>query len=395
MALRETLAQIRSGQASGGLGAVLVRVIQPLLTDLGWNFGDPFEVDLDHEGVDVVLSIPRGEHTSLADRRPGRPGVYVGFLPSEQQFSERAASLVSEAARDGADLCALTTGRIWHLYVAKPMQEPGECRYAQLDLQADPPERLAEDFDLYLSRAALIDQRAQRSAEHALTTRLNAERVAAAIPTVWRRLLAGPDSFLVEYVQEEVRKETGLHPSEEQVGDVIRASAAIDVDRSSDILRQANLSEPPSETPSRAEPPRRSATAPGHDASHQPGSIMIRGRLEKPRPRRATGTHGSIAGFQILDEEFNASRWQDVWIGVSEWLLERHPETFETVAFQYRGRSRQYISDSPDNHTTARRLGNSPYFAETNLSGAECESRPRDLLERFGYDRDALTIVRR
>ena len=177
MGLRETLAQIRSRQTGGGSRAVLVRVIQPLLTELGWDVGDPFQVDLDHEGVDVVLSIPRGEHTSLADRRPGRPGVYVRFLPSEQEFSAQAAALVSEAARDGADLCALTTGLVWHLYVAKPVWEPDACRYAQLDLRADPPERLAEEFETYLSREALIDPRAQRSAEHALTTRLNAERV--------------------------------------------------------------------------------------------------------------------------------------------------------------------------------------------------------------------------
>ena len=92
MGLRETLAEIRSRQTGGGSRAVLVRVIQPLLTELGWDVGDPFQVDLDHEGVDVVLSIPRGEHTSLADQRPGRPGVYVRFLPSEREFAAQAAA---------------------------------------------------------------------------------------------------------------------------------------------------------------------------------------------------------------------------------------------------------------------------------------------------------------
>ena len=391
MALRETLAQIRSQQASGGLSAVLLRVIQPLLTDLGWDVSDPFEVDLDHEGVAVVLSIPRGEHTSLADRRPGRPGVYVGFLRSEQQFPERAASLVSEAAHDGADLCALTTGWIWHLYVAKPMQEPGECRYAQLDLQADPPERLAEEFELYLSRAALIDQRAQRSAEHALTTRLNAERVAAAIPTVWRRLLAGPDSFLVEYVQEEVRKETGLHPSAEQVGDVIRASAAMDVDRPQSERRTTTAHEVRKEQQPHTGPVISSSTAARDPVV--PADLSIRRDIPKRPPRRQErGSRGAVVGFRILGEEFTANSWREVWIGVAEAMYKQYTAEFER-ALQLRGSKRQYISRSPEDVFRPQPIGDSPYFADVNFSSKSCLRHARDLLELFGYHADDLEVI--
>ena len=375
MALRETLAQIRSRQTGGGSRAVLVRVIQPLLIDLGWDVGDPFQVDLDHEGADVVLSIPRGEHTSLADRRPGRPGVYVRFLPSEQEFSAQAAALVSEAARDGADLCALTTGLVWHLYVAKPAQEPDACRYAQLDLRADPQERVADELEAYLSREALIDQRAQRSAEHALTTRLNAERVAAAIPEVWRRLLAGPDSFLVEYVQDEVRKETGLHAAAEQVAAVIRSDALASPPAAAPEPRSVAEPRP---SPARANPPSRRPVIPAP---------------VKPIRKRGGSTAGKhIVGFRLWGTVRQTRMAKELWLGVAEAIYERHPHDFDR-ALDLQGRTRRYIARSPETLFSAEQIGDSPYFAEINFSSRDCMRQARALLELFGYRADELEVI--
>ena len=393
MALRETLMQIRSQPPSTGLSAALLRVIQPLLSDLGWTVSDPAEVGLDHGSVDVVLSVPRGEHASLADRRVTRPALYIKVVETEQDLAMDAASVVTDATRDGVDLCALTTGPIWWLYLPKATQPTDNCRYAEWDLQTDPTERLADELEMYLGRDALVSQRSQRSAEHALTTRLNAQRLALAIPAVWRRLLAGPDSFLIEYVQEEVRKETGLHPAAEQVAEVIRGSAVAHGDSSSAVPTRVSLGEPSPNLPAYDEEQQLATTTVAHDQSSRSGALTIGGRLVKPPQRRVTRSHGSIRGFRVLGEEFDASRWLDVWLGVTEWLFERHSDEFESVAFQYRGKSRQYISDSPGEHTAAKQIGTSPYFAEGNLSGAECENRSRDLLERFGYGRDALTIV--
>ena len=377
MALLETLARIRSQQAGGGSRAVLVRVIQPLLTELGWDVGDPLQVDLDHEGVDVVLSIPRGEQTSLADRRPGRPGVYVRFAPSERELSAQAAGLVAEAARDGADLCALTTGQVWQLYAAKPMQEADACRFAQLDLRGDPAERVADELEMYLSRAALIDQRAQRSAEHALTARLDAERVAAAIPNVWRRLLAGPDSLLVEYVQDEVRKETGLHAGAEQVIAVIRSEALAAPPAVSPKPR--SVTEPPPAPPSTREGP-------------QSSRPVIAAPVKPIRKRGGGATGKRIVGFRLWGKQHPVQQWISMWLGVAEAVYERHSHEFER-AFRLRGRTRQYITPSSEGHISARRIGNSPYYADVNLSAVQCERHSRDLLELFEYRADELEIL--
>lgn len=376
MALLEALARIRSQQAGGGSRAVLVRVIQPLLAELGWDVGDPFQVDLDHEGVDVVLSIPRGEQTSPSDRRPGRPGVYVRFVPSEREFSAQAAGLVAEAARDGADLCALTTGQIWQLYAAKPMQEADACRFARLDVRGDPAERVADELEMYLSREALIDQRAQRSAEHALTARLNAERVAAAIPNVWRRLLAGPDSLLVEYVQDEVRKETGLHAAAEQVIAVIRSEA---------------LASPPAALPEPrtvAEPP---PASPSTGERQQSGRAVIAAPV-KPTRKRGGAAGKRIVGFRLWGERHQTRTAKGMWLGVAESVHERHRHDFDR-AFELRGRTRQYIARSPEALFSAEQIGTSPYFAEINFSSADCMRYARELLELFEYGADELEIL--
>lgn len=436
MALLETLARIRSQQAGGGSRAVLVRVIQPLLTELGWDVGDPLQVDLDHEGVDVVLSIPRGEQTSLADRRPGRPGVYVRFAPSEREFSAQAAGLVAEAARDGADLCALTTGQVWQLYAAKPMQEADACRFAQLDLRGDPAERVADELELYLSREALIDQRAQRSAEHALTARLDAERVAAAIPNVWRRLLAGPDSLLVEYVQDEVRKETGLHAGAEQVIAVIRSEAHIPPPVT-----------PPDRSPIVAKPPRRRANSIGaaameYLASRAPASVHINEILahleshdrapsgQSPRASlntalyrfakdggieavgggfwRTTGGRADakrattqeqrrqpsrrLTGYRLWGVDHQTTTWKDMLGGVAADVYQKHPDEFHR-ALSLHGRSRQYVATTADGMTQPVAIPNSPYVIETHFGGPQATQMARQLLALFDHDADELEIL--
>lgn len=62
-------------------------------------------------------------------------------------------------------------------------------------------------------------------------------------------------------------------------------------------------------------------------------------------------------------------------------------------AFQLRGRSRQYITPSREGRIHARRIGNSPYYAYTYLSAAQCERRARELLELFGYGADELEVL--
>lgn len=62
-------------------------------------------------------------------------------------------------------------------------------------------------------------------------------------------------------------------------------------------------------------------------------------------------------------------------------------------AFQLRGRSRQYITPTREGHIHARRIGNSPYYADVNLSAVGCVRHARALLVLFGYGADELEVL--
>ena len=206
--------------------AVHTRIVTPILEDLGWDAQDPEQVDLDNGAADVVLLGPRGRHASSRDGEAPRPVVYIKIEPIATALLGAAASVVAAGVRDDVDICVTTDGRSWTLYVPKQTQDPDQCQVAEWRLDDDEIGSLVSEFLRFLSRQALRDQTAQRSAEEALVERANVKRLTEAITAVWQRLLTGSDTFLAEYVQDEVRDETGLTPSIEQVAEVLRGSSS-------------------------------------------------------------------------------------------------------------------------------------------------------------------------
>lgn len=382
--LYDTLSRIRMQAQNSNSTAVQFRVLQPLLQDLGWDTADPTHIDFSSGAADVVLSIPCGEHGVHTGRAEPRPVVQIKITSAPAELPRAAEALLAAAIRDGVDLCVATTGRAWTLYLPKPAQDVEQCRFAEWDLQTDAVAHLADQLETLLSRDALIQQRSQRAAEHALTSRLNAERVEAALPQVWQRMLAGPDSFLVEYVQDEVRKQTGLHASPDQVARVVRESAARE--------RVQPPQPPPTQQRQRVEEERRAPSAPPPVKPVQ---------IPPKRPRSAdpgVGSHGkrswigkSVAGMRLWGREHSINRWKDVWLLVASQVYERHPDDFER-ALRMRGKVRQYVARSPSDLAHPAQIAHSNYYVETQFNADDCVRKAEEILELFGYQREDLEI---
>lgn len=389
MTLDETLARIRTDPENTDVREIEARVVQPILSDLGWIWRDPVQVNFVSRAADVALSIPRGEHASLTDRSEYRAAVLIKIEPDAERMS--ADALVGEARRDGIELCVLAGDRRWQLYLPKPMEPAERCRFADWDLQTDPLTRLTEELETYLGRDALIQQAAQRAAEHALTSRRNAERLQAAVPQVWQRLLAGPEQLLVELVEEEVRKDTGLHPDAEHVKGVIRASA-------DESVHTRKVSEPGPVpefdlSPPVVSPPVKPAPVTPKTVSNQRATGREQTKLSgSGLIKRKKSSSSRIVAYRVLGAKYKFITSKRMWLDVVESVYRRHPDDFER-AFQLRGTTRQYISASTSRHTSPGRIGDSSYFAETNFSSIDCERRSRDLLALFGYSRDELEII--
>ena len=344
MALRETLARIRSGPQITTVRAVQSRVVLPLLRDLGWDEQDPTQIDLEHREATIVLLIFRNEQASPQNGPLPSPAAYIKIVPLAASLLNEAETVLEATARDGADVCVATNGKVWHLYIPKPTEEPNECQFASWDLDSDPMDQLVSEFRKYLNHQALTDQTAQQAAEHALTEIQSAKRLAETIPGVWRRLQDGPDLFLAEYVQGVVREEVGLTPSIEQVAEVIRSSL--------------------STTDAPVTPP------------------------VQPRTRRVPSKRRHPTGYRLWGEHHEVRLQREILTGVAEAIYQRHPDTFERVV-----ELSAYFTTDPSERRTPIPISTSGYYHEGALSYQIMSRIISKLLRAFEYHDNDLSVL--
>ena len=344
MALRETLARIRSQPPSNTVNATQIRVVLPILRDLGWDEHNPTLVDLEHRDASIVL-LTTGDESASAKTNPAAvPSVYIKIAPPAASSRNVGPSVVAAAIRDGADICVATNGKTWTLYCPKPTDDPDDCQFAEWDIYGDPIERITSELKKYLDRQALSDRTAQALAGEALIAIRSTKRLAETVPSVWRRLVTDPDPFLVEYVQGEVQDEIGLTPSLEQVTEVIRGSLT-----TTGVQR---VSEHPPELPH----------------TH----------LDRRRP----------TGYRLWGEHHEIRRQREILTGVAEAIYQRHAEIFDRVL-----RVSRYFTTDRSTRKVPIPIGSSGYYHEGGLNRDVLERTVGKLLRAFGYSEDDLVVL--
>ena len=220
MALRETLEQVRSDIADGHANGANEQeakdwFITPILQALGWR--GPGRVRLEH---------PAGrERVKMDFALQGPDRKVVAFIEAKvpgADLSSHVGQVMGYAFFEGVDLCVLTTGVEWWLYLPREKGQPMDRRFAALDLQGDDLDQLALLLGSCLEYEALTSGEAERHAKDILAARQNEKRLIAEFPSAWRRLFDGPNDLLIELVQDEVRKGIGLAPSKQQVAEFLR-----------------------------------------------------------------------------------------------------------------------------------------------------------------------------
>lgn len=442
MTLRETLAQVRSDIADGHANGANEQeakdwFITPILQALGWR--GPSRVRLEHpagrERVKMDFALQGPDRKSVAFIEAKAPGA---------DLSSHVGQVMNYAFYEGVDICVLTTGVEWWLFLPREKGEPMDRRFAVLDLQSDDADQLALLLESCLEYEALTSGEAERHAKDILAARQNEKRLIAELPSAWRRLFDGPNDLLIELVQGEVRKGIGLAPSEQQVAEFLREKAPDEkttgkkrkTPDESYWCSKCGETKPRDDFYWRSNGRRLSAckacqkkpkASPGRQNAERDAEIVklrndgmtyreiaqrfdlssVRvlkiyrretdGRAQQtpPRPqssRRGKAPRKRVTGFVLHGQQHPAASWKDVWLGVAGALYTRHAANFDH-AMQLRGATRQYIARSEEELFRARRIGTSPYFAEINFSAGDSERHSRKLLELFGYKGDDLEVL--
>ena len=383
MTLRETLAQVRSDIADGHANGANEQeakdwFITPILQALGWR--GPSRVRLEHpagrERVKMDFALQGPDRKIIAFIEAKIPGA---------ELSAHVGQVMNYAFFEGVDICVLTTGVEWWLFLPREKGEPMDRRFAALDLQNDDADQLALLLESCLGYEALTSGEAERHAKDILAARQNEKRLIAELPSAWRRLFDGPNDLLIELVQGEVRKGIGLAPSEQQVAEFLREkaprAATTNVpSRTSSPRRRVPDSDHPQTTDGQRG--RTLAESPLRHGGRSPGSGAI---APKP-PRKTKRRNVKVTGFALWGQRYSVRKQYEVLMGVATLLYGQHSDRFNLtlrISVVHQGGPRS---------TTSSQIGSSSYWIDHGLNFDRMQHACHQLLDAFDYPPTDLKI---
>ncbi|MCY4104972.1 MAG: hypothetical protein OXG55_17190 [bacterium] len=358
MSLQQRLETIRFASPPQNEESAKFQIIAPILQGLGWEPSGP-EVLYEHP----VGGKGSGGRADMALRSSGRVVALIEAKAPGSDLGSHVGQVLGYAFHEGVDICVLTTGLEWWLYLPRESGPPSERRFAVLNVTKDPVEQLLEDFNAFLSREMLVSGQAERRAKAVRKAGLEAAQLNKEIPSIWKGMLTEPDDELVELLGKRVYDELNLRPTPEQVRAALTGSP---------IPSAAVPAEPP-ETLSPPTQQEKGAKRKTPRPSVKPTAIELWGQ------RRPVKSHkGAFESFIDL-------------------LYERHRDDFDLV-LELRGRKFPYAARDPrqvkyggEGHYYEP--AHSGYFFDNHLSAGDIDRRARRLLEHFGYSPDDLKVL--
>ena len=359
MTLQERLEIIRSSPVPPNEESAKNKIVTPILRLLGW---DPTGPEVEYE---YPVGGKGGGRVDIALKSSGRIVALIEAKTPGADLNSHVGQVLGYAFHEGVDICVLTTGLEWWLYLPRESGQPSERRFAVLKVAYDPVEQLLDDFGAFLSKNALVSGEAEKRAKLVRKARLEAAQLNKEFPTIWKGMLAEPDDELVELLSKRIYEKVSLRPTKPQVVAALQGS------------------------------PIPSATVPTepHPASPGPAALEPQQSLAKPKPRPPV----KPTAIKLLGEHYPVSTHADALRKVLDILYERHRDEFHGV-LDVGGRKYPYAARDPqmlrkEGRTSPHQPMSSGYFFDTRLSANGCKRRARLFLELFGYSASDFKVL--
>ena len=342
MSLQETLASIRSSPTRANEESAKFKIIAPILRSLGWDMFGP-QVLLEYSvgdkkaggRVDIALKGSRGVVALIEAKTPGA------------DLSGHVSQVLGYAFHEGVDICALTTGLEWWLYLPREKGQPEERKFAVLNIIDDPVDGLAQDFEAFLSNHALEASDAGVSdavsqAERVLKAQRERTLLSEKIPSIWQRMIEEADEELLDVISRRVYSEVNLRPDKEQVVAVLKG-------------QPVTTTHVPKKSPKKATPP------------------------------VSSGPAGRPTAMVLFGNRYPIKTHADGLVTLAEVLYERDQQAFSRL-LELHGRKRKFVSRDPKQAYRPRQVGTSGYYLDINLSAETVWKRASLFLHHLGHE---------
>lgn len=368
MGLRETVERIANlPRPPANEEAAKIRVLLPILAELGWDVHDhrhTGEVLWEHP-VGPGSGAGKKGRADIALARTGHGHRLLCLIEAkspQEDLSKHVDQLMGYAFHEGADICVLTNGFTWWLYLPREPGPAANRRFVELRLGDSPHQQVTDDLEAYLGKTNLESGEAERRAKEALSKVREAERLKAEMPKIWQRMLDEPDRELVDLFARRVHEKVRLKPSHE-------AAVALLQGKSIDAVPAVLPSDSPRRLPPVPKPPEKPPGAPADNAWRRPRAVVLWGSATEVK------------------------RWTGVMICVAEAVYQRHPHDFLERTKAMAGRKRPFASQDPTELTRAGQIESTGVWVETNLSADDTLKKCRKMLEVFGYSAGDLDVL--
>ena len=195
-------------------------VVSRVLNELEWPVFDvqivAREFKIGTRRVDYALCHP-----------PGRPSVLLEVKDLGKADGLGEKQLFEYCFHQGVPIAVLTDGQTWSFFFPAGQGTYEERRFARIDLIGDDPKDSARILTDFLRADNVRSGQARKRAQHDYEAARLQKEAASTYASVWKRLLSGPESLLLDLFSEKVQQATGVRPDPTRAAEFIRAQAGI------------------------------------------------------------------------------------------------------------------------------------------------------------------------
>lgn len=191
-------------------------IVLQLFNILGWKIFSADEVlpeyQVESRRVDYSLRLKNRDH------------VFVEVKKPKEDLEVHQEQLLDYAFRMGVEIAILTNGLTWWFYLPTKSGNWSSRKFYTVDVIEQDASLSAEKFIEFLSKPNIESGEAVRSAERLHKGNVRKKTIETTLPEAWNKIIAEPDTLLVELLSEVTEKICGYKPEDLDVKSFIKDS---------------------------------------------------------------------------------------------------------------------------------------------------------------------------
>ena len=199
---------------------VEIKVVYPLITDLGWDPVSQIEWER-RIGPKPYMFVDM----ALSKKRSNRPIALVEAKAVGQDLEHHLNQLLTYAFHETANMVIITNGYEWWFYLPREEGSIDDRRFASISIKDDHLDTIVDTFIKFLSEDNVISGRAFSQGKHVLKSLLEYNTVIDSMPDIWEKIIDEPAPELIKLVADKVKKSTGIMPTDKLVISTIKGEA--------------------------------------------------------------------------------------------------------------------------------------------------------------------------